>query len=685
MAFGLIKTDQGKALIRTRVGAGDPEVFFTGTWVWPVIHKLEVMDISVKTIEIDRRGADGLICQDNIRADIKVTFFVRVNKTNEDVIKVAQAIGCNRASDQKTMEELFAAKFSEALKTAGKQLDFVSLYTMRDEFRDRIIEVIGTDLNGYSLEDCAIDYLEQTPLNELDENNILDAQGIRKITELTAIEHVKTNEFQNDERKRIRKQDVEADEAIFELDRQRADAEAKQQREINSVIAREEAETKKVQEEERLKSETARIKSDEELAIQEENKKRQVEVAAKNRERVVAVETERVEKDRQIEVISRERETALQTIAKEKEVENEKREIANVIRERIAVDRTVAEEEEAIKRLRVVEEAKREKEAAVVSAESEAQEKLVKDIKEAEAAEIAAAHRAKEQVMLAEAAAQEKLIEQTKAAEAAEEAAKFKAREQITLAEAELETTERKAQAKVRWADAGRESAEKEAEGKKKLAEGTQAETAAPGLAAVQVRERDADAVQKIGLAEAQVAREKGLANADATRETMKAEAEGLAEKARAMTALDERSRRHEEYRIHLDAQRTIELASIDAQRQVAEAQAEVLSKGLESANIDIVGGESIFIDRLVGAMAMGKSVDGFLDKSKHAPKLLADAKEVLRDSNIDTDDVRNLTLSALLAKLMTGGDDETKAKVSQLAHFAQQLGLDLEKLGNLK
>jgi hypothetical protein len=26
------------------------------------------MDISVKTIEIDRRGKDGLICKDNIRA-----------------------------------------------------------------------------------------------------------------------------------------------------------------------------------------------------------------------------------------------------------------------------------------------------------------------------------------------------------------------------------------------------------------------------------------------------------------------------------------------------------------------------------------------------------------------------------------------------------------------------------------
>jgi uncharacterized membrane protein YqiK len=49
------------------------------------------MDISLKTIEIDRCGQEGLICKDNIWADIKVAFFVRVNKSPEDVIRVAQA------------------------------------------------------------------------------------------------------------------------------------------------------------------------------------------------------------------------------------------------------------------------------------------------------------------------------------------------------------------------------------------------------------------------------------------------------------------------------------------------------------------------------------------------------------------------------------------------------------------
>ncbi|GAA3411626.1 hypothetical protein GCM10018952_21020 [Streptosporangium vulgare] len=69
----------------------------------------------------------------------------------------------------------------------------------------------------------------------------------------------------------------------------------------------------------------------------QENQAREIAVAAKNRERVLAIETERIEKDRLLEVIARERETELSRISKDKELEGEKRSIAEVIRERIVV------------------------------------------------------------------------------------------------------------------------------------------------------------------------------------------------------------------------------------------------------------------------------------------------------------------------------------------------------------
>src|SRR5689334_9444058 len=73
------KVEQGHAMIINTLRA-EPDVSFTGGMVYPIIHKKELMEISLKTIEIERIGKDGLICRDNIRADIKVTFFLRVNK-----------------------------------------------------------------------------------------------------------------------------------------------------------------------------------------------------------------------------------------------------------------------------------------------------------------------------------------------------------------------------------------------------------------------------------------------------------------------------------------------------------------------------------------------------------------------------------------------------------------------------
>ncbi|WP_316739259.1 SPFH domain-containing protein [Streptomyces sp. MK7] len=647
------KVEQGRALIVSRMRKVD--VSFTGQVVLPVLHRAEVMDISVKTIEIGRSGRDGLICRDNIRADIRITFFVKVNKTVEDVIKVAQAVGTQRASDQATLQELFHAKFSEALKTVGKQMDFTDLYTKREELRFQIIELIGVDLNGYHLEDAAIDYLEQTPLTQLDPANVLDAQGIRKITELTAVEHVRTNEAQRTEEKEITRQNVDAREAVLELERRQADAEIKQRREIETSRAREEAETARVVEEERLRAQSAFLRTEEQLGVQRENQAREVAVAAKNRERVIAVENERIEKDRLLEVIARERETQLTKISADKEVEAEKREIAEVVRERVAVDRTVAEQEESIKKLRAVEQAERERQAVIIAAEAEAQEKLVKDIKAAEAAEQAATHRAAEE---------------------------------LTLAEARLKTADLDARAKLR------------------LAEGVQAEAAAEGLAAVQVRDKEAEVIEKAGRAEAEAAQArllaeaqgtearmraeaegaqaKALAEATAIGEKLKAEAAGLSEKAAAMAALDEASRGHEEYRLRLQAEKEIRLAGLEVQRQVAEAQATVLATGLENADIDIVGGESVFFDRLVSAVSFGKGVDGLVEHSGTAQALAKpylDGSASLTDDlsrilgSVSVSDVRDLTVSALLMRLMKSGGANA-GQFQQLLERAGELGL---------
>ncbi|ENL8515819.1 hypothetical protein AB6H97_004256 [Providencia rettgeri] len=668
--FGLfkafyIKVPQGTALIVNDMSS-QPKVHFTGALVYPVIYKKEFMRISLLTLEVDRRGKDGLICHDNLRADITVAFYLRVNETTEDVLKVAKAIGVDRASDHQAVSTLFSAKFSEALKTVGKQLDLATLFENRQDFRDRIVDVIGKDLNGYALEDVAIDYLEQTPKSALDPNNIFDSEGIRKITEITAIHNIETNQKERDQELAIQKKNVETREASLALERQQADAEARQKREIDNIRAREQAETLRVQEEERLKSEQARIQTQQEIEIREENRMREVEVAQQNRTRAVAIEEERVSRARELEVVAREREVELQRIEKEKALEEERKNISNVIRERVAVEKTVAQEEERIKEVREVSEAERMKKVTVINAEAEAEESLVRQVKKAAADEASAKHRAEEISTMAQA----ELEASAKQAESKKRLAEGIEAEHAALGLAEARVRQATAEAEEKeglvLANITAEKLLAEARGLKEkgLTEAQVMEAKAKaeqqqGFAeakileeklAAQARgeEQQANAKEKLGLADAKVLEEKlaaqargegqlGSAKAEVIRQRLKAEADGLTDKFKSMDHLSDTARSHEEFRMRLEKEFEQAMASIDANKEIAREQADVLAAALSKTNIEIVGGDGSFFNTFSKALSLGKAVDGFMDKSSFAKenveKLINRSKE---DKKVD-------------------------------------------------
>ncbi|TDS10377.1 SPFH domain-containing protein [Sphingobacterium paludis] len=663
------KIPQGKSIVRTGIG-GSKVAFNKGMYVVPVFHKMEIMDISVKKIEIARMQHDGLICKDNIRADIKVAFFVRVNKSVDDVINVAQNLGCDRASEPETLKNIFESKFSEALKTVGKKFDFIELYEARREFRDEILNIIGTDLNGYILDDCAIDYLEQTELRFLSPDNILDSAGIKKITELTAQQNMNANLIRREEEKVIKKQNVEAREAILELDRQLAEKEEKQRREIDNIKAREDAEITKVREEERLKSETVRIATEEQLAIQEENKLRQIIIAEKNKLRTDAIETERVEKDRALEATERERIVTLAQIDKERSVETEKKGIQNVIKERVQLEKGVIEEQQSVKDVEIFREVERKKQAGVIAASQEAEERLIATVKAAEAAKIAAEQEAEKKVIDAEASRQ---------------------------------IAEKKAQELLIEAEAKKEASAKEAEARKIIAEAQAKEEAAIGLSEAEVMIAKAEAEEKQGTAEASIIEKKaaafrteGLAQAEVVREKALAEAKGIEEKAAAMKQLDGVGKEHEEFKLQLQKERDIELAHINIQKDIASAQAGVLSEALKSAKIDIVGGETMFFENIVRQVSNAKGFDQLINKSSHATDIknsllgengsgdIAEKIRGLADKyGISSNDIKNLTVSAALLKLQQAASADTADSgfISSLFGLAKNLGVTNQKL----
>ncbi len=682
------KAVQGEALVRT--GLGDTKVSFSGILIVPVLHKLEVMDIKLKTIIIARSGAEGLVCKDNLRADVKVNFFVRVNKTHDDVVNVAQSIGAHRASDPAALEALFDAKFSEALKTVGKHFDFIELYNSREQFKQEILRIIGTDLNGYVLDDCAIDYLEQTPLAALNQDNILDAEGIKKIISLTSQQKIQANQIQRDQQKTIKKQDVEAQETILQLEKQLAENQEKQNREIASIRAREAAETEKVRQEEKLKSERARIITEEEVKIAEQNRDRQILVAERNKQRTDAIETERVAQAQALEANERERIVALAQIEKEKALEEERKNIQVIIRERITVEKATVQEEERIKDARAQAQADREKLVALTAAQQKNETATIALVGTADMERQAAEFRAKQVLIDAEgerAAADHRAqaMRILAEAEASKAAAVGLAEAQVMQAKATARQKEGETQANVLQLTATAEAqaiqakATAQAEADEKIGIVAAKVNREKGLAEAGVVEARAAADQKRGLAEAAVNEQK-----------FAVEAKGIEAKADAMKKLDGVGKDHEEFKLRLDKEKSVELAQISIQKDIAASQADVIGSALKAAKIDIVGGETMFFDQIIGSITKGKA----LDRTVHNSEVLSTVKDTffghdgggdfkanlrkfVNQFGVSSEEMRNLSVSALLLQLMNkAGDEKTRSTISQLSSTAAALGI---------
>jgi uncharacterized membrane protein YqiK len=692
------KVDQGHALIINKMN-DEPVVTFTGGVVWPIIHKAEIIDISVKRIDIDRRAKNGLICKDYLRADINVNFFVRINPTRENVLEVAQTIGCARASDLQALDELFSAKFSEALKTAGKQFEFAELFNKRDGFREKVKEVIGKDLNGFVLEDVAIDYLEQTDLACMNVNDTNDAQGIEKIVRITKDKLVIEAQLSNEAEAKIAAEDVKKWERIKQAEREKAkiDEQTLQAKEEARILREREVSSKELTKNKEI--ELQRKNDEAEILAAEQAKQRRVEAALKDREKALLIKEEENMAEKMRLAKEREEMEVLLELQKKTKAEQETAKLKEAEGLKI-------ETEEKNKTKVEQEQAERSKISTIIIAQAEAEELRIKEQEKAEArkkvAEVESLQasfdlkkteiEAESQKMRAEAQAFEK--ERLADAQAKEFAATEMAKVQVERDREDLR--------KIRIDNDDLElnivdrRGSIDAENQKRVGEAKAANIRAEGKA-------KAANIQDEGMAHAEQLRLKGLASADVDernvniteraneieanriRQIKMAEAEGLSKLADAQKLMDSISQEREEFRLKLEKQTEIELSKIEVRRDIAHAQASVLSEAFKSTDIKIIGGDGDFFDRFVKSASMAQSIDGMVDNSTTlqalssnyldgSSDLLKEVGSVLSSPSLGASNLRDVSLTAFLTHLLGSATGERKDQLEQILAAAQKL-----------
>lgn len=405
------KTAADEAFVRNGMG-GQKAVIGGGAIVIPVVH--EVIQVSLQTMKliVVRSGENALITGDNLRADVTAEFFIKVQKKEEDVIAAATSLG-SKASNPKAVEDTVSEKLINALRTVGATKQLAELHTKRDDFASSVQKIVELDLthNGLTLESVTISKLDQTPIRVLHaEDNVFDAQGAKRIAEITQQARVERNKIEREADKVVEAQNVEKDQFIYEQTVKKSTAEAERDRQIKLAQAQAEQSAATFAAEQLRLSEVARVETDKAVQVAQVQMAQHIEVANQIREQ--AARQAEIEKERAVEIALREKGIAV--AEKEKD-----RALAEAEQYTAEADAEKARQE--VKTVETIAAAERERNRAVLEEQAGIQkEKLRQEmqadvaaytrIKHAEAEQQAAAKQADARLKLAEAEKQAALL-----------------------------------------------------------------------------------------------------------------------------------------------------------------------------------------------------------------------------------------------------------------------------------
>ncbi len=344
------RTKASEAFVKS--GAGGIKVIRDGgAVIIPVIHDLVRVSLRTLKLEVSRANEDALITKDKLRADIRAEFYVRVQPDRDSILQAARSLG---ETSPPAVKALVEDKLVSALRTAAAGKTLEQLNSERDEFLSEVIKLVAEDLNsnGLILETVTISKLDQTDEQFLKAENIFDAQGRRKIAEITQLNLTERNRLVRDGEHARKQQNVQTEQGILDLERQERGARAQQFAEI-----------KKMEAEAQRQAEEKRITAEREVELAEVAKQKALEVARRLQQQAVEV------------------------------AEHEKQElIARAEKQRAAAERELADAEaerersrQSVETVQVTEAAEREKKRQVIEAQAAAEQIYVAQQRQADA------------------------------------------------------------------------------------------------------------------------------------------------------------------------------------------------------------------------------------------------------------------------------------------------------------
>ncbi|MFM2061890.1 MAG: hypothetical protein RLZZ507_1560 [Cyanobacteriota bacterium] len=373
-------------------------ILYGGCIVLPGFHQLTRVPLREISIDVERTGKLAVRTKDYLRADIRVTFYVCINASEDDVLTAAARLSQNGTKiNPEDIKNALEKRADDAIRAAAKTKDLAEIDSDKLGFAQEVLNLVGTDLKkvGLTLNNIAISEILESVT--YDPDNFFDAQGVRLRTEIIQRSVQQKREVELSAQVTIEQKELDAQKRSLQIAQEQESAKLAQKLQVEALKAQREREIQEAKDREAAMVQRTKILQ--EKSVEEEEIRRKLSLQQSQIEADIALE----ERNKQLKVAQalQKQEAELAEIVRQQSVESGKLKaqvqiaeservarlaqedvaiaIANKKRESFVAQAEQAKAEESVKTAGEVEKAERTKRLSIIAAEREAQERSISD------------------------------------------------------------------------------------------------------------------------------------------------------------------------------------------------------------------------------------------------------------------------------------------------------------------
>jgi uncharacterized membrane protein YqiK len=245
-----------------------------GCVVLPGFHELTRVPLREISIDVERTGKLAVRTQDYLRADMRVTFYVCINASEEDVLTAAARLSQGGKISSEDIKNALEKRADDAIRAAAKTKRIAEIDSDKLGFAQEVLNLMQPDLAkvGLTLNNIAISEIQES--DTYDENNFFDAQGVRLRTETIQRSIQQKREVELNTQVMIEQKELDAEKRSLNIQQETESARLEQQLQVEALKAQREREIQEAKD--REAAATQRTKILQQKSVEEEEIRRQL-------------------------------------------------------------------------------------------------------------------------------------------------------------------------------------------------------------------------------------------------------------------------------------------------------------------------------------------------------------------------------------------------------------------------